>query len=62
MEACIALICTIIITADCLTGGHLGLKKALVCLLKNKSSRWFTIMGLFKSSMPAGGTYAEAVL
>jgi hypothetical protein len=41
-----ALILTLIIVTDCFTGGHLGFKKAISCLLHNKHSRWFMITGI----------------
>jgi hypothetical protein len=37
------LILTLIIITDYLTGGHLGFKKAISCLLHNKHSRWFIV-------------------
>jgi|GEM_PF-2465700 len=46
MATLTALICGASILVDCLTGGHLGCKKAMVCLLKNRHSRWFTIAGI----------------
>lgn len=46
MATVAALISAAIICADCLTGGHLGFKKPLVCLLRYRHSRWFMIAGI----------------
>jgi len=46
MSTIAALILAMIIAADCLTGGHLGFKKAVLCLLNNRHSRWFMIAGI----------------
>ena len=51
MASVVALIIAAIICLDCLTGGHLGFKKPLVCLLKNRHSRWFTIAGIVCAGM-----------
>ncbi len=51
MATIVALICAMIITADCLTGGHLGFKKPLVCLLRDRHSCWFTITGIVCAGM-----------
>lgn len=46
MTAVVVLILILIIVTDCLTGGYLGFKKAISCLLHNKHSRWFMVTGI----------------